>query len=457
MLDTRNWNILPAALLLASACQSSPGIPVDGSESGTAGESTTTSDSQTGDGDGDGDGDGTTTGDGDGDAGPTTSPPSTTNPSTTSYSEEYEYPECGFGDAMCGLGETCVGQECEPLDSLPECNAGLTFVELQIPEAAQGEVLDLSFADLDDDGDDELLVLHPGELVVVRGADESSTIAVDPEADELTAVQVDDDGNLDVFLTSTLDDHAAVLLGVGDGTLLDPTPRNLLGLHQTRAVDWTEGVGQELVGIDEDGLAVRVSELELDAPISAIFEGLFLIPDEQATDLLPADFGPGQQLLVLFRDNNDTGFAMLDNESDEDLAWRYYSFGPHDTFSAVVTGNFDPRFAVVFQYSGDADLYIYEPGPDFAPEYDDGYIAHRISSPTMYDLVHVDGLGLVMSTQLGTRVVRFDGASASCIILEPAGLPTSTRLEVGRFADNPGRELALIGGEGELRLFGRAP
>src|SRR5690606_1656539 len=181
-------------------------------------------------------------------------------------SSGYCYPECYDGDGACNLGEACFDNSCEILDELPECD-GPALVELPIPAPAQGEVLDLGFGDLDGDGFDELLVLHAGELVIVSDGLTSATVEVDPLADELTVVHVDDDEFLDVFLSAVEDDHAAVLLGVGDGNLMAPVPRTLIGLHHTRVLDWPPGGAGELVGVDANGDPLRVSELATGSPI----------------------------------------------------------------------------------------------------------------------------------------------------------------------------------------------
>jgi len=64
-------------------------------------------------------------------------------------------------------------------------------------------------------------------------------VAVDPLADAITPLHADDDAHLDVFSSSIEVDHAAVLFGVGDGSLGLPMPRTLVGLSHTQAVDWS--------------------------------------------------------------------------------------------------------------------------------------------------------------------------------------------------------------------------
>lgn len=137
------------------------------------------------------------------------------------------------------------------------------MVELPIPDLGLAPILDLSFADLEDDGVDELLVLYEGSLVVVEDGATSSSYPVDPLADEITAVHVDDDGILDVLASSSMDGHSAVLLGVGDASLLPPLPRMFEGLQHTRALDWPSGGAGELVAmLGQNPLPVRVEQLD---------------------------------------------------------------------------------------------------------------------------------------------------------------------------------------------------
>jgi hypothetical protein len=463
MVETRIWNLVPLAALLATGCgPDTIMIPIDESETGDGdGDPGDGDGDSSGDGDGDGDGD---PGDGDGDGGDGDGDGYTyedwcdDDPCPEGYNcvSSGDVGHCygcysGFNGTSCGPGEACFGAACEVLDDLPECQ-GPTMVELPIPVPAQGDVLDLSFGDLDGDMLDELLVLHAGELIVVRDGVTSSTFAVDPLADEVTALHIDGDAALDVLLSSAVDDHAAVLLGVGDGTLMPPSPRTLLGLQHTRALDWPAGGANELVGVAANGEAFRVSELATEPPVAgSIDEG-----GDTVVAIHPGDFdGDGADDVLIHRVDSGHRYSVV-SSLEGVLGGKAFHFLNIDVRSTAFARPSNAQWGYVFtlQHGAETDIHVYS----FDPYYGYPNNAGVIASDEIRDLTHVVGLGLALATTSDTKLVEIleiDNITLGCV--SSPGLPASTRVVAGDFADNQGHELALVDDQGMIRVWARSP
>jgi hypothetical protein len=436
--DTHIWNILPLAALFAG-CRPET-IPVDEGETGNGDSS----------GDGDGDGD-----PGSDDNWCDTDPCPEGWECISSGSSGYCYPECDFAAGVCNLGEICIDNSCEPLDELPECQ-GPTLIELPIPAPAQGDVLDLSFGDLDGDGLDELLVLHAGEVVVVRDGLTSSTVAVDPLADEINALRIDDDAALDIFLSGVQDDHAAVLLGVGDGSLMPPEPRTLLGLQHTRAIDWQTGGANELVGIDANLAAVRVSNLADDAPDThPVAQGPLQIDPVVAIHPTDFDADGNDDVLIhrvrFFGDGQHSTATLVSSLEGPSAGFYFQSNDASDSDRSTTfarTSELEWGHVFTLHHGAWTDIHVYS-GIDRDS-------VRIIASSEIRDLTHVGGLGLVLATASDTKLIEMNDLALVCVA-SPDALSASTRVVAGNFADNPGDELALVDDAGVIRVWGRLP
>ena len=191
-LDPRAWNLF-VGLSLAAGC-SVPSQSDDGEASGTeaSGGTETSGDTTTGDGDGDGETttseDNETSGDtttGDGDDGETTA-----GPCACEDDEDCQTPGCKdfcyLGHCVnylpcysynCGTFEVCKSGECTPLGE-PAFGCGFGF-EFNIPTVHElgAPPLALSFVDIDDDGEDELVVATETELLVYESDSNVPTVS----------------------------------------------------------------------------------------------------------------------------------------------------------------------------------------------------------------------------------------------------------------------------------------
>ena len=105
------------------------------------------------------------------------------------------------------------------------------------------------------------------------------------------------------------------------------------------------------------------------------------------------------------------------------------------------------------QHGAQIDIHVYHVDDVTDDEPNEGGV---IASAEIRDLVHVDGLGLVLATTSDTKLIEMDDLALGCVA-SPEILPASTRVFAGNFADNEGDELALIDDEGVLRVWGQAP
>ena len=179
-------------------------------EGETGSESSGDGDGDTGDGDGDtGDGDGDT-GDGDGDEEPLDSCPGNPDP--------------------CMPGEICDATDsCVPASFMDECELGPeAFVELELPpEIAAIEALGLGIVDVDQDGDGELVLLHPFTVSVLLD-DDSVVSSNNPEfsaPDRLAAVFRNNEQLPALAIASTTTgDEAREMENLGGGMFSDDGP-----------------------------------------------------------------------------------------------------------------------------------------------------------------------------------------------------------------------------------------
>jgi hypothetical protein len=449
--DPRLWNLVPAALLLTSACQTAPSIPAGETETGGSTSDGDGDGDPTGDGDGDGDGDPTGDGDGDGD------PTGDGNPYACGddcgpheYCDEgscWTIFEC-YDPLDCDPGEDCnyelFYQPCKPLDPAPECNPP-ALVEIPLPDAAQGPVLDMHFADLDGDGLDELLLLHPGELLVVDDDQSVSSSAVDPLSEAFAVVRADADPLLDVILTSGQPDHGGRLIGVGDGTFADVTSLALPALTQPQALDWLGGDAQELAVLDPDiGAVMMLSQLADDPPIVDPFPVMeFVNSDLDAIHVGKVDVDMIDEV-ILQRDcalsYQGTDVALPQNEflwSGQQCRTYLEPFG--GKVQLVTTTD---------TQGGDTDLRMFW---GFGK-----YSGGALIPGSITDAVNVEGLGLVLAGPDTTRLLtpQFEPQfePTGCIsTLESA--PPATRVAAGNFTGDADHEFVLLGQDDQLSMW----
>jgi hypothetical protein len=110
-------------------------------------------------------------------------------------------------------------------------------------------------------------------------------------------------------------------------------------------------------------------------------------------------------------------------------------------------------YVFTIHHGAETDIRVY-----FGPNYDYPNNAGVIASDEIRDLTHVVGLGLALATTSDIKLVEIseiDNPTLGCV--SSPGLPASTRVVGGDFADNEGDELALVDDQGMIRVWGRSP
>ncbi|WP_146660081.1 hypothetical protein [Enhygromyxa salina] len=257
----RSWNIaVPAALLACTAC----GIPaIDDATPVETGEESSSSDSDA----------------------TTTSESETTGEPPETETGDGQEPEC-TSDLDCDPGEACISGQCgsndgyvppppDECDNSVDCPGGQacfetywdwdhTFndcyavreladceapvlVEIPLPPEA-GDAIDLQFADVDGDGFDELVVLTEQELQVFDEGQLSSSTPLPPHQNtELELMHVNEDGQLDVVMTSDQTSQSFIALGLGAGSFAAPIAGPDDELADSFSLDWIPGGPDELI------------------------------------------------------------------------------------------------------------------------------------------------------------------------------------------------------------------
>jgi hypothetical protein len=429
LLDPRLWNLIPSSLLLASACQVAPSIPVG--ETGTEDAS--------GDGDPIGDGDG----DGDDDC--------DCEPGEVCYSGMcYPGIECYDAD-QCEIGQNCFSNLCTPFSQLPECAAPELF-EIPLPDAARGEILDLEFVDVDADGLDELLLLKVGELLVVHDDQSMSSTAVDPLSEALAVVRADGDAHLDVILTASMPSHGSRLLGNGDGTFAAAVNLAMPALLQPQAVHWPTADTQAMVALDFiTRSSVMLTELANNPPSMNAFPVQEFV-DGNLDAIHAADLdgdGDGIDAVLLVRECL-LSYQFVNKVVNIDIdAW------PSELCHAHIEPLFDPDrlYTFVFVDLGtETAVVVFNHFLSYA-----GYIGGVLIPGSVSDVAGISEFGLVLVGPEGTRLLEpdqpFDFLELECIANLDA-LPIADRVISGNFTDAAGDELALLG-QGQLSVWSR--
>jgi hypothetical protein len=98
------------------------------------------------------------------------------NPPPDDEWEETSDHECDYDDGGCAEFEICESYACVMMDAPPPpCDDGV--FSLPVPVAVPGQALALTFADVDADGQDELVIATEAELVVYEPGGAAPTIS----------------------------------------------------------------------------------------------------------------------------------------------------------------------------------------------------------------------------------------------------------------------------------------
>lgn len=275
--DPRKWNIIAGVALLTAGCGSRQ-AGFGANEAGDAGPEGGDVGIETGDG-----------GSEAGDAGSETGPEcETSSDCPASYAcyygicEYYSTHDGGWGyyyecysDEECRFG-VCVANYCEEASpSLDECQD--VEMETMIPVGVDNEILALQFADVDDDGHDEVVLATATDLHVYKDTMQPMTItprgAWAGELKDLTTGDFDGlpGDDLIVLIEGDLVLHASL----GDGTFAPgvATPVSLMGSKGLLAGDFDGQSPTDLLVWGSDGAVVErgFDSLALsDQPVDAV-------------------------------------------------------------------------------------------------------------------------------------------------------------------------------------------
>ncbi|MCR9160478.1 MAG: FG-GAP repeat domain-containing protein [Nannocystaceae bacterium] len=111
------------------------------------------------------------------------------------------YYDC-YGDEDCLDGELCQGGYCDPVQTLPACDAPASALEVPVPIPTDDPVVSLAFVDLDSDAPGEALVVATDAQTLLLEAG-SEPVALPPlpsPVRDAAAADLDGDGATDLAL-----------------------------------------------------------------------------------------------------------------------------------------------------------------------------------------------------------------------------------------------------------------
>lgn len=180
----------------------------------------------------------------------------------------------------CGEGTVCVEGDCVPLPESLTCGSWPT-VGITVPPV--DTVLDLSFVDIDNDDDDELVMLTTtGVSVLDDDLSLVETAFVGPaQFTRVHGIRVDGDEFIDLAFTDPEQGGIRTLIGNGDGSFGAELDEALEPIVDALALDTNLDGQDELIGlidgmpalVDGVGEAVQVSPLAPSEPHQRLVHG----------------------------------------------------------------------------------------------------------------------------------------------------------------------------------------
>lgn len=402
--DPRHWNLLPSTLLLAAACN--PEQPADTTGTDESGSSMDDTEGGLG-------------------------------------FECYSEPECPPEEA-------CISLYCRTYSIPDECELP-PLVEIPLPELPSFQ--EAAFADVDGDGDDEVLLLLDDGVAVLHDDDSVTTtmwpMPLPDAPQEMVALALDGDEAVDLVAFS-LGGEALVALGDGAGGLMAIGLVDLPRLLSPVAIDLDLDGVDEVAGIDfdtnqpllfEDLLGLSDASIELDDDGLETATGLTVLQanDDASPDLLID--GVCQAKLLYGPDLSTSDLLSDPNSPHGSCQWRAVAF----TF-----GEPESPFALMeMQSSPQSDGWLQRWHlPDLAYQYTalpKTYSAVGVISPTP------SATAIVLVAKSDETLMIWDWAEdgTACQAELPVSSPTFLRFAVGH-RDVGTRNFLTYSGEAKL-------
>jgi hypothetical protein len=151
--------------------------------------------------------------------------------------------------------------------------------------------LDLQFADLDADGNDELVLLAADDLIIIDGDLQVTQLGpFAPVGDQLTALRANDDEHLDLLVSNSETGPGELWIGSGGFELAQLPGGPASPVRHPTAIDWPSGGRQELLAISSDqSQTLVISMLELSEPLVESFPSIANSLDEVGVGQLIED------------------------------------------------------------------------------------------------------------------------------------------------------------------------
>ncbi|MFO7562473.1 MAG: hypothetical protein R6X02_07505 [Enhygromyxa sp.] len=341
------------------------------------------------------------------------------------------YDEC-YSDDECAQFEICRFGYCTLVDPPPgDCSAQGLALPVPLPLELDGEALALSFADLDEDGQDELVIATESELLVYGAGDmiPSASLREPGPISDMVAGSFDLVPGEDVIL---LIDEALVLHGSnGDGSFATATTTlpPLGSLSRLLAAELDAAPPTDLIGwgglgvfIEREGEPLVISEEQVEAGAVHPFgspEPSFALRRGSSLDIYGLD---GEPLGTSAALGGPPVLAALRRGS----AGEYVGLVPHSNWSVVTA--LDPNLS--------AREWAIEGTPEQV-------FAGDLLGDEDDELVFIEGAILA---------IEFDpGGPADCwheLPMPPGGLPS--RVVFGDHDGDGKQEMAVLTDAGEV-------
>jgi hypothetical protein len=214
------------------------------------------------------------------------------------YGIECDYvPPC-MSNEDCGPLEMCVQDdgyvsECASVYELPECAGAPETVALDLPPLGEGQVVSLSFVDVDGDSASDLVVGRENSAELHRGADAAAPVLLPVPAGasvaDAASGDLDADGDVDLVL-STLQGDLMTLFGDGAGgfTLAQQSPPFDVPVDLT-LLQW-DGDGMLDLAYADGQARVRLND-----GVGGFVEDIATLDLRECISLAPLDYGSGPQ------------------------------------------------------------------------------------------------------------------------------------------------------------------